>query len=182
MEAARSFAQKMRPGYYVRRLESGEIRTLWVVNNWGDGAVNGYVKKTHPDEYSAVEWLVKHGAELKGDASPEAVAEAEAIRQHYKAVAESAKVTAIALAEQACKDEPESHKGTHTQFGLLEEPLGEEDFSAYEPVAETPPGEAPAETLPSPSGAPELTSQTPPTETQAPCEPAPESGKSCEAV
>lgn len=178
MEAARIFAQKMKPGYYVRRLETGEVRTLWVVNNWGDGAVNGYVKKTHPDEYSAVEWFIKHGAKLKDGAPPEAVAEAEEIRRRYKDVAESEKEQAIKHAEQAEQSPaPESGKDTHSQFALLEEAPGVEDFSAYEPVGSPPLDESPAESPSSPSGAHGLTSQTQTTEPPTPCAPALELGK-----
>jgi hypothetical protein len=183
MESARAFAQKMSPGYYVRCLENGEIRTLWVMRRWGEGKVNGYVKKTHPDEYSAVEWLVKHGARLKKDAPPEAVAEAEAIREKYKEVAKSEAESALKLAEQTftaeqgTQDPPELRKDKCYQFALLEEAEQEESPEAYEPVGAPPADEAPAESPPVPVDAPEATSPTLPTEPLVPCEPALALGK-----
>ena len=180
-DIARAFAQKMGPGYYVRRLPSGEFRCLWVMNNWGSGKVNGYVKATLPCEYTALEWLVQRGCPLRGDLPEDVLAEAEAIRERYKEVAESDKRAAeIIYAESVnCAPTRAEDKDTCSQFALVQEGALDEEYEAYEPVGSLPADAVPADLLSSPADAPEAISRTPPTEPLVPCEPALVSGRWC---
>lgn len=171
MDGARAFAQKMNPGFYVRKVDEG-YKTMWVMRDWAPGGkkgpVNGYVKKTHPDMYSAMVWLVQRGCEVKKESvPPEAYEEALAIRREYEAVAESERKNALAVftaSGAGPEGSPASDTDTRTPFALLEEGLAEEQPEAYERVDEPPaPEEAPLPDSAAPSGAPETTSPTSPT-------------------
>ena len=182
MDGARAFAQKMKPGFYVREVD-GKFKTLWVFR----GEVNGYSKKTHDDGASAMEWLVQRGCKLKAGLPAECYEEAERIREAHKRYIEAEQLNnadgATAPVNCASQDAPAGpglNKDTHSQFRLLPEEEVEEDFSAYEPLVPSPVAEEGLGAKPAPSGAPEATSQTNETTRPEHSGIAPEPEKSCE--
>jgi len=190
MDGARALAQKMRPGFYVRKVDEG-YKTMWVMRDWAPGGekgcVNGFVKKLHPDLYSAVVWLIQRGCRLREGLGfpPEVYEECEQMRAEWEKIRESERAAAAAAQHTAtplAAGEPgalpsESDKDKPVPFALLEEELAEEPLEAYERVADEPPHAEAPEDSSAPSAAPEDSCPTPGTAQPELSEPALELGK-----